>query len=312
MESRQVLPGQFLRAVYPQNRVWVHVLLFGLTFLTTTLVGVDHYVAWTADFRPVQMQFSWPLLAEGLWYSVTILAILGAHEFGHYFACVYYRVNASLPFFLPLPPFFLTGTLGAFIRIRQPIRTKRMLFDIGIAGPLAGFVVAIPALFIGLAMSHIAPLPKVSEGMLSLGEPLAFKAATWLIWGTVKDGYSLNMHPVAFAAWFGLLATALNLFPIGQLDGGHISYAVVGRRSTKITMVMIGVAVVLTFFSLSWLVWTILMVAMLFAFGPNHPRTIDEDVPLDRTRMILALVALVVFILSFTPAPIQPFDLLKK
>jgi membrane-associated protease RseP (regulator of RpoE activity) len=117
---------------------------------------------------------------------------------------------------------------------------------------------------------------------------------------------------MAFAAWFGLLATALNLFPIGQLDGGHISYAVVGRRSTLITLMAIGVAVVLTFFSLSWLVWTVLMVAMLFAFGANHPRTIDEDVPLDRTRLVLAFVALVVFILSFTPAPIQPVDLLPK
>jgi membrane-associated protease RseP (regulator of RpoE activity) len=290
----------------------VHVLLFLVTLLTTTLVGSEHYAAWLADFRAVQVQFGWPILVRGLWYSLTILAILGAHEFGHYFACVHYRINASLPFFLPLPPMFLTGTMGAFIRIRQPIRTKRVLFDIGIAGPLAGFVVAIPALFIGLAMSHVVPLPKAAEGMLSLGEPLAFKAATWLVWGAVKDGYSVNMHPVAFAAWFGLLATALNLFPIGQLDGGHISYAVLGRRSTKVTLTAVGAAVILTFFSLSWLMWTVLLIAMLFAFGANHPPTIDEDVPLDRTRLVLAFVALAVFVLSFTPTPIEPMDLLKK
>jgi membrane-associated protease RseP (regulator of RpoE activity) len=290
----------------------VHVLLFLATLLTTTLVGAGHYAAWLADFREVPVQFGWPILVRGLWYSLTILAILGAHEFGHYFACVHYRVNASLPFFLPLPPVFLTGTLGAFIRIRQPIRSKRMLFDIGIAGPLAGFVVAIPALFLGLALSHVVALPKAAEGMLSLGEPLAFKAVTWLVWGTIKDGYSLNMHPVAFAAWFGLLATALNLFPIGQLDGGHISYAVLGRQSTKVTLAAIGVAVVLTFFSLSWLVWTVLMIGMLFAFGANHPRTMDEDVRLDRVRLALALVALAVFVLSFTPSPIEPLDLLKK
>ncbi len=312
VESRQVLPGQFLRGLYPRNRVWVHVLLFLLTLLTTTLVGADHYAGWMADFRQVHVQFGWSLLLAGFWYSLTILAILGAHEFGHYFACVHYRVNASLPYFLPLPPFFLTGTLGAFIRIRQPIRSKRQLFDIGIAGPLAGFVVAIPALFIGLSMSHVVPMPKASEGMLSLGEPLAFKAATWLIWGPIKDGYTLNMHPMAFAAWFGLLATALNLFPIGQLDGGHISYAVLGRRSTKVTFVAMGVAAVLTYFSMSWAVWTMLIVGMLFAFGASHPPTEDEQVPLDRTRMILALVALAVFILSFTPAPIQPLDLLHK
>ncbi len=148
--------------------------------------------------------------------------------------------------------------------------------------------------------------------MLSLGEPLAFQAAAWMVWGTVKDGYSLNMHPIAFAAWFGLLATALNLFPIGQLDGGHISYAVLGRHSTRVTLTAIGVAIVLTFFSLSWLVWTVLMIAMLFAFGPNHPRTIDEDVPIDRTRLALAFVALAVFVLCFTPTPIEPMDLIQK
>jgi hypothetical protein len=311
VDSRQVLPDQFLRAAYPRDRLWVHVLLFLATLLSTTFVGLDHYLGWLADFRKLQVQFTWPLLVNGLWYSLTILAILGAHEFGHYFACVYYRVNASLPFFLPLP-WTLTGTLGAFIRIRQPIRTKRQLFDIGIAGPLAGFVVAIPALVVGLALSHVVAEPKATEGMMSLGEPLAFKAATWLVWGSLKDGYTLNLHPVAFAAWFGLLATALNLFPIGQLDGGHISYAVLGRRSTHVTLAAIGVAIVLTFFSLSWLVWTVLMVVMLFAIGANHPRTLDEEVPLDRTRLVLAFVALAVFVLSFTPSPLEPLDMIKK
>jgi len=289
----------------------VHVLLFAATLLSTTVVGVDHYLSWVADFRELPVQFGWTILFTGLWYSLTILAILGAHEFGHYFACVYYRINATLPFFLPFPV-ALTGTLGAFIRIRQPIRTKRQLFDIGIAGPLAGFAVAIPALVIGLALSHVVPEPKTTEGVLALGEPLALKAAAWIVLGTVKDGYTVNLHPIAFAAWFGLLATALNLFPVGQLDGGHISYAVLGRRSTAVTLAAIGVAIVLTFFSLSWLVWTVLMVVMLFAFGPNHPRTFDEDVPLDRTRLLLAVVALAVFALSFTPAPIEPLDMLKK
>ena len=312
VEFRHGLPDHFLRAAYPRDRVWVHVLLFLATLLMTTWVGAYHYAGWQDDFKGVPFQLDWPAFARGLWYSGTILAILGAHEFGHYFACAYHRVNATLPFFLPLPPPFLTGTLGAFIRIRQPIRTKRMLFDIGIAGPLAGFAVAIPALFIGIAMSHVVALPKAADNMLSLGEPLAFKAAAWVIWGTVKDGYSLNMHPVAFAAWFGLLATALNLFPIGQLDGGHISYAVLGRHSTRVTLTTIGVAVVLTFFSLSWLVWTVLMIAMLFAFGPNHPRTMDEHIPIDRTRLVLAFVALAVFVLSFTPSPIEPMDLIQK
>jgi membrane-associated protease RseP (regulator of RpoE activity) len=215
-----------------------------------------------------------------------------------------------LPFFLPVP-LLLTGTLGAFIRIREPIPTKRMLFDIGIAGPIAGFLVAVPALFLGLAMSHVVKLPADFTGF-ELGEPLLFKAASTLLWGTPPDGYSLNLHPMAFAAWFGLLATALNLFPIGQLDGGHISYAVLGRRSTYVTMVMIGVAVGLAYFSSSWLVWTGLMVAMLVMFGPRHPRVFDEDVPLDRTRVVLAIVALAMLVVCFTPAPIEPMQLIGR
>ena len=168
-----------------------------------------------------------------------------------------------------------------------------------------------PALFIGVAMSRVVRLPPDFTGF-SLGEPLLFKLAEKLLWGTTPDGYSLNLHPMAFAAWFGLLATALNLFPVGQLDGGHISYAVLGRRSTAVTIVMIGVAIVLTYFSMSWLVWTVLMIGMLIGFGPRHPRTLDEDVPLDRTRLILAVVALVIFVLCFTPTPIEPMELIGR
>ena len=144
-----------------------------------------------------------------------------------------------------------------------------------------------------------------------MGEPLLFKAASWAIWGPIPDGYSLNLHPMAFAAWFGLLATALNLFPIGQLDGGHISYAVLGRRSSAITLGSIGIAVGLTFFSRSWLVWTFMLVVMTVAMGPHHPRTIDEEVPLDRARAWLAVAAAVILILCFTYSPLEPTQLLK-
>ena len=210
----------------------------------------------------------------------------------------------------PLP---LTGTLGAFIRIRQPIATKRQLFDIGIAGPIAGFVVAVPALIAGMAMSRVIRLPEQFDGfVVELGEPLLFKAAAWLVFGTVPDGYTINMHPMAFAAWFGLLATALNLFPIGQLDGGHISYAVLGRKSTFVTIGTVLCLIGLTFVSSSWVVWTILTVGMLLAFGPRHPRTPDEDIPLDRSRMLLALFAVIMFVLCFTPAPLEPIDLVAR
>jgi membrane-associated protease RseP (regulator of RpoE activity) len=291
--------------------VWRHALLFLLTIGTTTLAGADHYYGFITNLGAREMPLVLrDLLLPGLWYSGTILAILGCHEFGHYAACRYYDVDASLPFFLPAP-LPLTGTLGAFIRIREPIPTKRMLFDIGIAGPIAGFLVALPALFIGLSMSRVVELPQGFTGV-ELGEPLLFQFASWLLWGSPPEGYSINLHPIAFAAWFGLLATALNLFPIGQLDGGHISYAVLGRKSSHVTLVMIFAAIVLTYFSPSWMVWTTLMIAMLLIFGRHHPRTFDENDPLDRQRIALALVALVMFVLCFTPAPIEPLELIRR
>jgi membrane-associated protease RseP (regulator of RpoE activity) len=295
-----------------QDRVWLHLLLFALTVVSTTIVGATWYASFLDDFRgatALPMPFA-ALLVRGFWYSGTILAILGCHELGHYFACRYYNVDASLPFFIPVP-ILLTGTMGAFIRIREPIPEKRMLFDIGIAGPIAGFVVAVPALFVGIAMSHVAKLPDTFTGY-ELGEPLLFKLASWLLWGSPPDGYSLNLHPIAFAAWFGLLATALNLFPIGQLDGGHISYAVLGPRSTYVTFATVAVAIGLASFASSWIVWTALTIAMLIAFGPRHPRVFDEQVPLDATRRWLALFALVMFVLCFTPAPIRPMDLIAR
>jgi len=296
-----------------QDRVWLHVLLFSLTLITTTVIGAFHYAGFLDDFRgstSLPMPF-WALLLRGLWYSGTILAILGCHELGHYFACRYYDIDATLPFFLPLPPPFPTGTLGAVIRIREPFSSKRALFDVGIAGPIAGFLVTIPALFIGVAMSHVVAIPPSFAGD-ELGEPLLFKLAAWMLWGTQPDGYSLNLHPMAFAAWFGMLATALNLFPIGQLDGGHISYAVLGPRSTYVTFVAVSIVAGLTFVTSTWVVFTVLTIAMLVLFGPRHPRVLDEHVPLDRTRLVLALCALAIFIVCFTPAPITMHDLIKR
>jgi len=260
-----------------QDREWLHVLLFVLTIASTTL------------------RFGWA-------YSATILGILGCHELGHYIACRHYDVDASLPYFLPVP-ITLTGTLGAFIRIREPIPYKRWLFDIGIAGPIAGFVIAVPALFVGIALSHFEPL-RSGQGLF-LGEPLLLKFVSWIIWGHVPDSETLVLHPIGFAAWFGLLATALNLFPVGQLDGGHISYTVFGKRSTYLTVGTIVVAIFLSYRSASWIVWTIVVTGMLFAFGVKHPPVLDEDVPLDTSRKVLAVIALAIFALCFTPAPIQ-------
>jgi len=288
-----------------QDRLWLHLLLLLLTIVTTTWSGAYWYLGFLTEFKTPDLHVSLAsMILHGFWYSGTILAILGCHEMGHYLACRYYDVDASLPYFLPVP-LPLTGTLGAFIRIREQIPQKRMLFDIGIAGPIGGFLVALPALFIGIAMSHITQLPTGPFEAIEFGEPLLFRLASWTFWGTTPAGYTLNMHPVAFAAWFGLLATALNLFPVGQLDGGHISYAVLGRRSSHVTLLMLGLAVVLSVFASSLRVWTILMIAMLARFGRHHPPVFDEDVPLDRTRLFLALVAVVMFIVCATPDPIR-------
>jgi membrane-associated protease RseP (regulator of RpoE activity) len=296
----------------PPERVGRHVALFCLTLVTTTLVGINHYASFYAGFKAIELPFSfWELTVRGLWYSVSILAILGAHEFGHYFACRYYGVDASLPYFLPVP-FVLTGTFGAFIRIRQQIPTKRALFDIGIAGPIAGFVVLVPLLMIGMYLSRVIETPKEFEGvLLELGEPLLFQAASWLTFGPVPEGYTVSMHPVAFAAWFGMFATTLNLFPAGQTDGGHISYAVVGRSSLFVSIATVLGLAGLSFLSTSWMLWTVLMVAMLAIFGPRHPRTGDEHVPLDWTRKWLAIFAVVMFVLCFAPVPLEVVDFVK-
>ena len=298
-------PGEFWRRE-PKRR---YIILFLLTLVSTTMVGT-----WASGYPPDVVLGSPTLLVHGLWYSVPVLAILGAHEFGHYFACVYYRVNASLPYFipLPLPP---SGTLGAVIRIRQPLPGKRALFDIGIAGPLAGFVVLVPVLFAGLMMSEVVTIPASLHGRLieEYGEPLLLKFFAWTIFGPIAEDQVLFLHPLGMAAWWGMLATSLNLFPVGQLDGGHITYAVLGPLSTRISLITLVCLIGLTIFaSVSWLVWTVLIVVMMGFIGPRHPRVWDEDVPLDRSRVILAVVALLVFVLCFTPTPIEVQELVGR
>ena len=292
-----------------QHKVWKHALLFVLTLVSTTLAGGCHYVAFISDFNraPVNLR-DWGFLVNGLWYSGTILAILGAHEFGHYWLCRKYNVDATLPYFLPAP--LLTGTLGAVIRIREPFQTKTALFDIGVAGPIAGFVVMVPALFIGMMLSHVTTDPPVSAGLISLGEPMLFRLAEWAVFGALPEGQTINMHPMVFAAWFGMLATALNLLPFGQLDGGHISYATIGRWSTPVSLATVLFAVVMTFVSSSWIVMTLMMIVMLFLLGPRHPRVLFEEQPLGRGRNAVAVMAVVMLILCFTPAPIEPYELL--
>ena len=312
-------PGEYYPYVPPpqsayRSRPGRHALLLALTFVTTTLVGAFHYASFKTEFARLPVELNWWTLLGGLWYSVGVLSILGAHELGHYLACRYYGLQASLPYFLPfLVPIdaFQTGTLGAIIRIRSPFPNRTVLFDVGVAGPIAGFVVLVPVLFAGLSMSQFLPLPTSGAGVY-LGEPLLFQWATRLVLGPPVEGIGLNAHPMVFAAWFGMLATALNLLPFGQLDGGHITYATLGRLSTPISILTVGSAVAMTFISTSWLALTVMMLVMLVVLGPRHPRVLFEYEPLEPSRRAVAVLALLILALCFTPTPIEPYVILGK
>jgi len=284
----------------------LHWALLALTLATTTIVGVvlahsfqtnqalelEQYlnVFVTIQAHPL-------LLLDGLAFSITLMTILLAHELGHYFACRYYGIDASLPYFLPFPS--PIGTLGAFIRIRSPIYTRQALFDVGIAGPLAGFVVLVPALIIGIASSKV--IPGIAErGDLVFGVPGIQRALEWVLLPGVRSA-DILLHPVARAAWVGILATALNLLPIGQLDGGHILYAFTGRSHKLLSRIFVIALLPLGYFYWrSWFVWA----ALLFFFGLRHP-VIYDTTKLDKNRTALGLAALAIFLLTFTLAPLR-------
>jgi membrane-associated protease RseP (regulator of RpoE activity) len=286
-----------------QHRYGLHLTLFALTFLTTTFAqSVGAIVFSGGQVGPSQV-FSWEIFRQGLWYSLPLLTILSAHEFGHYFACRFHNVDATLPYFLPAP-LPLTGTLGAVIRIKEPFPSKRALFDIGVAGPIAGFVALVPFLYWGMQMSTVAMLP-TDGGVIYFGEPLLWKAVEYSVFGSLPEGADVIVHPLGFAAWWGLLATALNLLPFGQLDGGHIMYATLGRHAAWLSRVTLLVVVLLTVQSTSWLAMALMMIVMAFYFGFRHPRVLYEEIALSRGRMAVAAAALVIFVLCFTPVPIQ-------
>ncbi|MGC8794927.1 MAG: site-2 protease family protein [Bryobacteraceae bacterium] len=283
-------------------------LLLGLTLLTTSMMGArlaynfrSNRPAFDLERDLAGLNDLWAdpwRIVDGLPFSLTLLTILLAHELGHYLACAYYRVDATLPYFLPAPTF--VGTLGAFIRIRSPIYSKRMLFDIGIAGPLAGFVVLTPALAIGLAYSKVIP-GIAHRGDLVFGAP----PLLWLLQSLIFPGVpssDIYLHPIARAAWVGLFATALNLLPIGQLDGGHILYSFAGDRHRLLSrLFLLALLPIGYFYWEGWLVWAVL----LLLFGMRHPSIYDPS-PMDDVRRRLAWMALAVFLLSFTVAPVRP------
>ncbi|MCS7023738.1 MAG: site-2 protease family protein [Bryobacteraceae bacterium] len=288
-----------------RERIWLHVLLFAVTFFTTTWAGARMAENFEQNRPAFIMEEDlesyleiltnpWRM-AAGLSFSVPLLVILLAHEFGHYLASLHYRIHASLPYFLPAPT--LIGTLGAFIRVRSPIYSRKELFDIGAAGPLAGFVFLLPVLGIGLAYSKILP-GIAQQGDLMFGIPLLVRALEVLIFPGVSP-FDIYLHPMARAAWVGIFATALNLLPFGQLDGGHVLYAVSSGRFRVLTRVFWLLLIPLGLLYWPWWIWA----AVLLFLGLKHP-VIYDPAPLSAGRRAVAALLALIFVLCFMPAPL--------
>ncbi|MDH4084807.1 MAG: site-2 protease family protein [Nitrospira sp.] len=273
------------------------VILFLLTVFTTLWAGA--YQAYSGPVRgPLNFLLASPeALWRGIPFAGSLLFILTTHELGHYLLSKIHRVPASLPLFIPGPPHFI-GTFGAIIRMRGPILSRRALFDIGVAGPLAGFVVAVIVLIIGLSLSTV--VDRTATYGLHLGEPLLLQFMSWLVIGPVPPEADVVLHPIGFAAWFGLFVTSLNLLPIGQLDGGHVAYALWGRRQRTMALAFLPILLILGFIGWTgWFLWAF----MAGLWGVGHPPVMDPHVPLGRNRTIVGWIAFAVFVITFAPVP---------
>jgi membrane-associated protease RseP (regulator of RpoE activity) len=269
IEVRPVVPSQ------PMPSLRTPVVLFVLTLLSTYLAG-------------------------GIYYAASIMAILLAHELGHFTMCRRYSIPATYPYFIPFP-LSIFGTLGALIMMRGRVPNRRALFDVGIAGPIAGLFIAIPVTLIGLQGSTVLPAEQVGPDAFRLGNSLLFSFLTDIAVGQVPDGHELMLGPMAYAGWAGLFVTALNLLPVGQLDGGHVVYAIAGEKSKIVyRLALLGVVVVtaITRFP-GWLIIGLLA----FLLARRHPPPMDPHTELDPTRKLIGLGAIIVFILAFIPAP---------
>jgi membrane-associated protease RseP (regulator of RpoE activity) len=284
------------------RRTWIHILLFVLTVASTLFVGGTQSL--TGD-----LFFS---ITAGLGYSFSIMAILLGHEMGHYLMSQKYGIRATLPYFLPFPHIYIPfigwllspfGTLGAVIRMHSTTSSRKALFDTGVAGPLTSLLLSIPAIVIGLTFSRIIPITDSTEGMV-LGEPLLFTLIQKLVLGEIPETHTVLLHPIGYAGWVGLFVTALNLLPIGQLDGGHITYALFGRRSRVVFLIAVSVMAFITvFYNPGWL----LLLILIILFGFRHPAPVDDQTPLDVKRKFIGGFMLIAFLLSFTPAPFPQF-----
>ena len=284
----------------PPSRLWFHAILLLATFVTASISGSWFWEGTLEIGAPWRELLGATRLAQGMPYALLLLAILGAHEMGHYLACRYYRVPATLPFFIPGPP-MLIGTFGAVIRIRGPIPSRRALFDIAAAGPIAGFLVALPVLVVGVA--HAREAASVPEHGASLGAPLISILFERLFHGTAE----LEVASTYGAAWVGMLVTSMNLFPVGQLDGGHAIFAISPRAHAIVSWATIAAVGAWVIGQSVWLrvpsAYTLWLVILL-VLRARHPRLLEEGEPLGRGRRLVAVGLAVIFILTFIGTPI--------
>ena len=295
--------------VSPSPLEWIaSAALFLATFLSTTFAGLVYAVG-DAGFRSMVLTAAAHprILIYGLPFSFTFLSILLAHEFGHFFACRYYGIRCTPPYFIPFP-ITIAGTLGAFIRIKSPFQNKRALFDVGIAGPLAGFAFVLPSLMVGIANSRLVPRGAFHGGIY-FGEPLLFRWLGKLLLGYSPQSQDMMAHPIAMAAWFGLLATCINLLPIWQLDGGHIAYAIFGREIQK-KLSVVGVIALIAVSFVGWplpsyLAFGLLLLILGLRYRFFHPPTLYDADGVGPIRLALALLAVLILVVSFTPVPVS-------
>jgi len=276
------------------SRPRTNVILFVLTVISTVVAGSGAFFAFNPFTDPRR-------LVDGFPFAFTLLAILGTHEFGHYFTARAYGASVSLPYFIPAPPPFLFGTLGAIIRMRSPARDRNSLFDIAAAGPLAGLVVALPALWIGLGWSKVGAVP--DGGAVVFGDSLLMRFMTWIVFGSLPPGHDVFVHPVALAGWVGLFVTALNLIPVGQLDGGRIAYALFGARHRQVSvatfLALLALGAVTG--SANWFVWAFLL---FFVMGFQHQPPLDDLSPLSPGRYAVGVACLILLVLLIPPVPV--------
>jgi membrane-associated protease RseP (regulator of RpoE activity) len=309
------------------TKIWGNIVFFIITVLSVMYVGANYSAADSISSLPATLSGWVKFMLGGLPFAIALMAILVCHEFGHYLAGRYHKTAVTLPFFIPFP-FSYFGTMGAFIQLKEPPKNRRIMLDIGIAGPLAGLIVAIPVLLLGLYLSPVEKIPfQLPLGQIFEGNSIIYLLLKFIVKGQFlpqpstyaglnpilywiryfftgaplpAGGLDVSLHPIAWAGWAGLLVTSLNLIPAGQLDGGHIMYVLLGKRASRLLpFILIGL-VLLGFVWNGWWLWA----ALIFLLGRYHAEPLDQITPLDPKRRALAVLGVIVFILVFMPVPL--------